>query len=212
MDPRPPDRPARPRPGGARLTGSGAAAGAAAATVFAAVHALWITAIWFTLVPMVVAGAICGASIGWSYGRLFQPGIRTWLVYNASWVVALAVLGVVSIAAFEPRTTMAEVLRLSGPPVELIGDALPLTVTYTVATAGVLSALFRRTRAAFGALLVTSAIVIALLGLDISVIGLIRIPTTSLSLVAELAGLIAVLVGSYAAAVIVLAWGVRRPS
>lgn len=187
--------------------GPGAAAGALAALAFAAVHALWITDIWFSLVPMMVAGAVCGATIGWSYGRLFEPSIRTWLLYNASYVVALAVLGLVSMAVFEPRTTMAELFTLDGPPMDLIGEALPLDVAFTLGTAVVLSALFGRTPSAFGAILATCAVLVVLLGLDVSVIGLIRIPTDSLYAVLVFAGLIVVLAGSFAAVAIALAWG-----
>jgi hypothetical protein len=196
----------------ARLVGPGAAAGALAAIAFAAVHALWITDIWFSLVPMMVAGAVCGATIGWSYGRLFEPSIRTWLLYNASYVVALAVLGLASMAVFEPRTTMAELFTLDGPPMDLIGDALPLTIAFTLGTAVVLSALFGRTPAAFGAILATCAVLVVLLGLDVSIMGLIRIPTDSLYAVIVFVGLIVVLAGSFAAVVIALAWerlGVR---
>jgi hypothetical protein len=185
---------------------AGAAAGGLAALTFAAVHALWITDIWFSLVPMMIAGAICGASIGWSYGRLFEPSIRSWLGYNASYVIALAILGLVSVAVFEPRTTMAELLTMDGPPADLIGEALPLTIAFTVGAAVVLSLLFGRTLAAFGTILVTCIVLTALLGLDVSIIGLIRIPTEALYLVVELAGLIVVLAGSLAAVVIVLAW------
>ena len=199
--------PVSPRPGRVQLAGPGAAAGALAALTFAVVHAFWITDIWFTLVPMMIAGAACGAAIGWSYGRLFEPSIRSWLGYNASYVIALTVLGLVSVAVFEPRTTMAELFTLDGPPADLIGDALPLTIAFTLGTAVVLSALFGRTLAAFGAILVTCSVLVVLLGLDVSIIGLIRIPTESLYLVIELAGLIAVLAGSFAAVVVVLAWG-----
>ena len=181
-----------------------------AALVFAAVHAFWITDIWFSLVPMMGAGAACGASIGWSYGRLFEPSIRSWLLYNASYVIALAVLGMVSVALFEPRTTMAELLTLDGPPADLFGDALPLTIAFTLGTAAVLSLLFGRTLAAFGAILVTCSVLVLLLGLDVSIIGMVRIPTSSLYLVVELAGLIVVLAGSFAALVIALAWGRAR--
>jgi hypothetical protein len=190
-----------------RLVVPGAAAGALAALTFAAVHAAWITDIWFSLVPMMLAGAACGATIGWSYGRLFEPSIRTWLGYSASYVIALAILGLASVVIFEPRTTMAELFALDGPPADLIGDALPLTITFTLGTAMVLSALFGRTLAAFGAILVTCSVLMALLGLDVSVIGLIQIPTSSLYLVVELAGLVVVLAGSFAAIVVALAWG-----
>lgn len=182
-------------------------AGALAALAFAAVHALWITDIWFSLVAMMIAGAVCGATIAWSYARLFEPSIRTWLGYNAAYVIALAVLGLVSVAVFEPRTTMAELLTLDGPPVDLIGDAFPLTILFTLGTALVLGVLFGRTPAAFGTILVTTSVLVVLLGLDVSVIGLIRIPTESLYLVVELAALIVVLAGSFAVAVIALASG-----
>jgi hypothetical protein len=185
---------------------AGAAAGGLAALTFAAVHALWITDIWFSLVPMMIAGAICGASIGWSYGRLFEPSIRSWLGYNASYVIALAILGLVSVAVFEPRTTMAALLTMDGPPVDLIGEAFPLTIAFTIGAAVILSLLFGRTLAAFGAILVTCIVLMALLGLDVSIIGLIRIPTEALYLVVELAGLIVLLAGSLAGVVIVLAW------
>lgn len=203
--------PASPRPGKARLAGPGAAAGASAALAFAAVHALWISDIWFSLVPMMVAGAVCGAAIGWSYGRVFEPSIRTWLGYNAGYVIALAVLGLVSVVIFEPRTTMAELFALDGPPIDLIADALPLTIVFTLGTAVVMSVLFGRTPAAFGAILATCIVLVVLLGLDVSVIGLVRIPTESLYLVVELAGLIVVLAGSFAAMVIVFAWGLLGP-
>jgi len=94
------------------------------------------------------------------------------------------------VAAFEPRTTIAALLTMDGPPADLIGDALPLTVVFTLGTSVGLSLLFGRTLAAFGAILVTCSVLVVLLGLDVSIIGMIQIPTSSLYLVVELAGLI----------------------
>ena len=201
-----PRRPASARPTRVQLAVPGAAAGALSALTFAAVHALMISDIWYSLVAMTVAGAACGATIGWSYGRLFEPSIRTWLGYNASYVIALAVLGLVSVAAFEPRMTMAELLTTDGPPSDLIGAAFPMTILFTLGAAVIVSVLFGRTLAAFGAIFVTCSVLVAFLGLNISVIGLIQIPTTSLYLVAELFGLIVVLAGSFAAVVMAIAW------
>jgi hypothetical protein len=198
--------PTSPEPSRLRLVVSGATAGALAALAFAVVHALWITDITFSLVPMMIAGALCGATIAWSYGRLFTPSVRTWLGYNASYVISLAVLGLVSVAVFEPRTTMAELLTMDGPPTDLIGDAFPLTIAFTLATAATLGVLFGRTLVAFGATLVTCSVLMALLGLDISIIGLVQIPASSLYVVVELTGLIVVLAGSFAVIVIALAW------
>lgn len=197
---------AAPRPRRARLVVPGLVAGALAPLVFAAVHALIIGDIWYSLVAMMVAGAACGATIAWSYGRLFEPSIRSWLGYNASYVIALAVLGLVSVVVFEPRMTMAELLTSDGPPTELISTALPVTILFTLGAALVLSVLFGRMLAAFGAILVTCSVLVALLGLNVSVIGLIQIPTESLYLVVELAGLIVVLAASFAAVVVAISW------
>ena len=117
-----------------------------------------ISDIWYSLVAMMAAGAACGATIGWSYGRLFEPSIRTWLGYNASYVIALAVLGLVSVAAFEPKITMAELLTTDGPPSDLIGAAFPMTILFTLGAAVILSVLFGRTLAAFGAIFVTCSV------------------------------------------------------
>ncbi len=197
---------APPRPTRPKLVVPGAVAGAVAPLTFAAAHALLISDIWYSAVGMMIAGAACGATIGWSYGRLFDPSIRTWLGYNASYVIALAVLALASVAAFEPRMTMAELLTTDGPPSDLIGAALPMTILFTLGAAATLSVLFDRTLAGFGAIFVTCSVLVALLGLNVSVIGLIQIPTNSLYLVAELFGLIVVLAGSFAAVVIALAW------
>lgn len=46
---------------------SGAMAGILSAISFAFIHALFISNIWFSVVPMIVAGALCGLGISWSY-------------------------------------------------------------------------------------------------------------------------------------------------
>ena len=191
---------------GGWLAGPGAAAGALAAFAFATVHALLISDIWRSLVAMLAAGAICGATIAWSYGRLFQPSIRSWLGYNASFVVALGALGVMSVAIFEPRMTMAALLTVHGPPSDLILAASPLTILVTLGAAVVMSLLFGRTWAASATILATCSVLVALLGLNVSVIGLVQIPTSSLYLVAELFGLIIVLAASFSAVFVSLLW------
>jgi Mg2+/citrate symporter len=52
---------------------SGVIAGAASTLVFTAIHHLFISNIWFSLLPMLIAGALCGLCLAWSYGRLFRP-------------------------------------------------------------------------------------------------------------------------------------------
>lgn len=76
---------------------------------------------------MLVAGAACGASLAWSHGRLFAaPSAATWMGYNLVHVVLLAPLGVASIVAFEPVTTVAALVAADAPPSELIARAMPL--------------------------------------------------------------------------------------
>lgn len=81
---------------------SGVIAGAASTFVFTAIHHLFISNIWFSLPPMLIAGALYGLCLAWSYGRLFQPpSIPTWLLYNLVYIAFFFLLGILSILIFE---------------------------------------------------------------------------------------------------------------
>jgi hypothetical protein len=183
---------------------AGAASGALSSLIFALVHAIVISDIWNTAVVLVAAGALCGASIGWSYGRLFEPSVRSWLAYCGGYVMMLGLLGAVSVALFEPVTTMAALLATDGPPSELIEAALPVTILYTLGAALVLAWLVGRPWSAFATILLTCGILVALLGLNVSVIGLVEIPAGSLYLVVEMFGLVLLLAGTFAAVFLAL--------
>ncbi|HUF40271.1 MAG TPA: hypothetical protein VMN57_17240 [Anaerolineales bacterium] len=173
---------------------SGAAAGALSAAVFALIHDLFISDIWFSLIPMMIAGAVCGGCIGWTYGLLFERlSVRSWLGYNGLFVVMFGLLGLVSVLVFEPVTTIAALITDGGPPTTLIDQALPMTIVFTLAMAGIFSLLFARTWRQAGSVLLTCVVLVALLGLNVSVIGLVSIPRTSFYLVGEMFGLILVL-------------------
>lgn len=173
---------------------SGALAGAVSALVFALVHALFISDIWFSAIAMTIAGAICGMGVGWTYGLLFRsPSVRTWIGYNLTYLGMFVLLGVISVVVFEPVTTVAALIEESEPLGELFGRAMPLTVVFTGAMAATLTLLFGRSWKNFGAILITSSVLIALLGLNVSTIGLVAIPRGSIHLVAELFGLIFIL-------------------
>jgi len=150
---------------------SGAAAGAVSAVVFAAIHHLFIMDIWFALIPMMIAGAICGLSLAWTYGLLFDiPSQGSWLRYNAVFVILLALLAVASLLAYEPITTIPVLIAAKEPPRELFRRAMPLTIGFTLGTAAVLGLWWGRTLLKFGSILVTCAIVVLLLGLNVSTI------------------------------------------
>jgi hypothetical protein len=102
-------------------------------------------------------------------------------------------LGVASVALFEPVTTMAAVVTLNGPPTDLIDQAMPMTVVFTLSLASLITLIYGRSWGKFAAVLFTCFVLVALLGLNVSAIGLVSIPSGSQYLVVELFALIVVL-------------------
>lgn len=182
-----------------RFTLYGALAGVVSTLVFTIVHHIFISPIWFTLLPMLVAGALCGALLSWSYRFLVSvPSRVDWLVYNLIYVLMFGLLGAASVLIFEPVTTMAEVVTRNGPPTELIDQAMPMTVAFTLGMAVLITLLYGPSIIKFLAVLLTCTVLVALLGLNVSAIGLVEIPRSSWFVIAELFGLIAVLNVVYA--------------
>jgi hypothetical protein len=184
---------------------SGAAAGAVSAFAFAIIHHLFISDIWFSLIIMMVAGALCGLCVGWTYGLLIEsPSVGSWLRYNMLYVAMFVLLGIVSVLVFEPVTTIAALVAANEPPDELIGQAMPITIVFTLATAILLSWMYGRSWLHYGAILLTCTMLILFLGLNVSVIGLVYIPGGFLYLIGELFGLIFAINFFYVAAFIAL--------
>ena len=172
---------------------SGALAGAVATLAFTAIHHIFISNIWFSLIPMTIAGALCGLCLAWTYGRLFQaPSLSSWVRYNATYVGMFVLLGLVSVMIYEPRTTIAALVEANEPPNELIGAALPLTIAFTLAVAALIT-LFGRQLSNLFPVVVTCMVLVVTLGLNVSVLGLVDIPSGSAYLVLELFGLIVTL-------------------
>jgi len=170
---------------------SGAIAGALSALSFAVIHYIFISDIWFSLIMMMIAGALCGMCIGWSYALLVKiPTIGSWWRYNMLYVALLALLGATSILVFEPTTTMAALIAANAPPDQLIGQALPLTAVFTLLAAILISLMYRSSWRHFGVVLLNCVVLILLLGLNVSVLGFVTIPRGSLYLVMEFFGLI----------------------
>ncbi len=185
----------------------GALAGVVSTLVFTIIHHIFISSIWLMLLPMLAAGAACGALISWSYGLVAAaPSRRGWLIYNLVYVLSFGLLGVLSVLLFEPVTTMAAVVTLNGPPTALIDQAMPLTIGFTLGLAGLIALLYGRSPAKFAVILLTCVVLVALLGLNVSVIGLVEIPNSALFVVAELFGLIVALNVVYTAVFAILVW------
>jgi hypothetical protein len=72
---------------------SGAIAGALSTFVFAVIHYIFISDIWYSLIMMMIAGALCGLCIGWSYALLNKiPTLGNWWRYNMLYVALFTVL------------------------------------------------------------------------------------------------------------------------
>lgn len=179
---------------------SGAVAGVVSTVGFTVIHDLWISDIWQTLPIMVLAGALCGLCIAWSYGLVSErPSISSWLGYNLAHVAMLGLLGAASVVVFEPITTMAAVIEANESPSALIMTAMPMTLAVTLLGSVALSAMYGRQWSHHAAILVTVTVLVLFLGLNVSAIGLVDIPTDATLLVAEIFGLIFGLALLYAA-------------
>ena len=186
---------------------SGAVAGAASAFTFAIIHHLFISDIWFSVVIMMVAGAICGLCIGWSYALLVaNPSVGSWLQYNMLYLMMFVLLGVASVLIYEPVTTIPALLASDGPPDELFRQAMPLTLVFILATAIFVYLLYKGTWLHFGSVLVTCIVLVLLLGLNVSILGLVYIPRSSVYLVGELFGLIFAINSVYVVVFIGFEW------
>jgi hypothetical protein len=173
---------------------AGIIAGAVSAYCFALIHRALISDIGFSLLALLVAGAICGLCIGWTYGILFQqPSVATWLKYNALYDGMFLLLGGASVLLLDPVITLADLMTYDGLPEFLIRLELPVVIVSTLLMTAVIGRLYARTWQHYGGIFITCAVLVLLLGLNVSAMGLIEIPRNSLYLVLEVAGLILVL-------------------
>jgi hypothetical protein len=186
---------------------TGIIAGAVSAYCFALVHRALISDIGFSLPALLVAGAICGMCIGWTYGILFrQPSVATWLKYNALYDGMFLLLGGASVLFFDPVITLAEVMTYDALPGFLIRLELPVVIVSTLLMTAIIGRLYARTWLHYGGIFITCAVLVLLLGLNVSAMGLIAIPRSSLYLVLELAGLVLALNLAFVAVFMGLRW------
>jgi hypothetical protein len=170
---------------------SGALAGFASIVAFTAIHGALISDIWAMLVPMLVAGALCGLCVAWAYTVLVRdPSVGSWLRYNLVYLGLFVALAVVSIAVFEPIATIPELTAMGGSPGELIGRSMPLNLASVVVGTVLVTRLFGGGLRALGPVLLTVAVLVLFLGHNVSIIGLVELSAGELYLVAELVGLI----------------------
>jgi hypothetical protein len=182
-------------------------AGIGSALTFAWIHDLFISDIWFFIVPMLVAGAVCGVCVAVTFRLLVRsPSVRVWVLYNAAYVGLFVLLGVLSVIVYEPVTTISALLTLSGPPAHLFRQALPLTLAFGLGAAALLAAVFGHRWWHVVPTALTMVPLTLFLGLNVSVLGLVELPRSELALVALTFGLIVAIVAVYAATFVVLEW------
>lgn len=154
---------------------AGAIAGAVSTVVFTAVHQATISNIWGMLPVMLVAGAVSGMTLAWTYTRLLQRcTAATWIGFNGLFLAMFAGLAAVSVVVFEPVTTMSAILEASGPVDDLIIRALPLSAVFVVGTTVVLGVVFARAWTDYLRLLLSVTVLMVFLGLNVSVLGLVE--------------------------------------
>lgn len=189
----------------------GAVAGIVSTAVFTWVHDLTISDIWNTLPAMSIAGAVSGALIAWSHGRLFRmPTAKNWFGYNMLHVALLGILAVTSVALFDPVTTFAAVVAANAPPRELMAQALPLSVAFAIGTSLLLYTLWGRGLLDALASLAASSALMILLGANVSVLGLVEMPGSAYRTVALFFALIVLLAVVFSVSAIIA--GHRRSS
>jgi hypothetical protein len=173
---------------------SGALAGMGSTVVFAAIHHALISDIWFSLGPMLVAGALCGLCLAWSFGRLFQPpSVAAWLLYNLVYLALFVLLGIASLVFLEPVATVSELIVANEAPHALIRQAMLLTIGFTISVAALISFLWGRSPLDVIAVLLTCFVLVSLLGLNVSILGLVEFTSGSFYLVGRLFALIVAL-------------------
>jgi len=152
---------------------------------------------------MILAGAVCGTCLTWSYTLLVPaPTAGNWVRYNLLYLVMFVALGLTSLIAFEPVTTIAALLQANEPPRALIGRALPVSGLFTLATAALLTVLYRPGWRGAASLLLTTGVMVLLLGLNISILGLVGVPRAALGVLAEVLALLMALAAIYVGVVL----------
>jgi hypothetical protein len=167
-----------------------------------------INPIWFAFPAMLVAGVACGASLAATYGIVAaRPSARGWIEFNGWFLLMFVGLGVTSLAAFTPVTTIPELLRAQKPPSDLIGRALPMTGAFVVGASALLALRYRPGAAGTLAIVGTTALLVLLLGLNISVLGFVSVSRGERVVLWEVFALLVTILGSFSVVVLALVRG-----
>lgn len=188
----------RTLPGIGGSVAAGAVAGVCSVFVFTVLHQIFINSIWWMFPIMAIAGALCGACLAWCYSELVhQPSGRSLAGYVALFTTMFGLLLVVSFIVYEPIITLDAMLQSSGGNPIPVGETLPLMTVFTLGWAGFLTLLYRKGWRGFGVAVVTTSVLMVLLGFNVSTAGLVEIPTDTWLLIVEFFGYIIALAAVY---------------
>jgi hypothetical protein len=152
---------------------------------------------------MLLAGTICGTCLTWSYTLAIRTHtVGNWVRYNLFYLAMFVALGLTSLIAFEPVTTIAALLQVNEPPRALIARALPVTGLFTLASAVLLSVIYRPGWLGAAGLLLSTGVLVLLLGLNISILGWVGVPRAALVVLVEVLALLLALAGIFVGVVV----------
>lgn len=180
----------------------GAVVGGLTVVGFTVVHDIWISDIWFNLGPMILAGAISGFCVVWSYNTSAkQHSERRWIAYNALNAGLLVSLGAVSLILLEPRFTMAEAMVMDDPLAELLPPAVPLMVAAMIVGTAIVWAVIGRRVSSLIPVFVTQVVLVFLIGHNLAILGLVELSGTVYRALTEFIGLTVFLAAVFAGGV-----------
>jgi hypothetical protein len=147
---------------------------------------------------MAFAGAVCGLSLSWCYAELVpEPSWRSWWGYVGMFIVMFGFLTLASVIIYDPIITMTEMVESSGGNPIPMFETMTLMVVCTVVWARLLTLIYKGGWRGFGAASVTIAVLMLLLGFNLSTVGLVDVPTEGWVLLAEFFGHVAALSVTY---------------
>jgi hypothetical protein len=153
----------------------GALSGVVVVLGFTVVHYLLISDIWFNVGPMLLAGALCGFCVAWSYEKVVADhSSAAWFRYAGLYAAEMIVLGAVSLMVLRPRFTMAELLVADDAFERLMKPSMPLMVAAMVVGTILIWLYCGRRRAALAPILATQVLLVFLLGHQFAFLGLVE--------------------------------------
>lgn len=182
----------------------GSIAGSLSAFAFTALHGMLIIDIWDKAFAMTMSGALCGACISWSYGKLRNgPTPKTWLAYNGLHVILLNALGVASLLLLEPVASLTELNASADPLGDLVPTALPLMVTASLVGTAVLWTTFSRQLRSLPSVFIAHTLLVVLIGHNQAILGLVDL-TDPTARIMSISGATLFLGASFAATHLIL--------